>query len=139
MRTGKADPRGISTRLATKFSGPNCDSQTKCESICALQTAWRPRPRCRQRPAPPGPGAHPDTVKRFKAAINESLAYADEHPDEVRAIVPTYTRISKELIGKLTLPRWPTEMNRKSTEILADLSVKDGLVSKQPDLNAFFR
>jgi NitT/TauT family transport system substrate-binding protein len=83
--------------------------------------------------------AHPDAVKRFKVAINESLAYADGHPDEIRAIVPTYTRISKELIGKLTLPRWPTEMNRKSTEILADLSVKDGLVTKKPDLNTFFR
>jgi NitT/TauT family transport system substrate-binding protein len=82
---------------------------------------------------------HPDMVKRFKAAIIESLAYADGHPDEIRAIVPTYTRISKDLIGKLTLPRWPTEMNRESTAILADLSVKDGLVSKKPDLNAFFR
>jgi NitT/TauT family transport system substrate-binding protein len=82
---------------------------------------------------------HPDTVKRFTAAMNESLAYADAHSDEVRAIVPTYTRISKELIGKLTLPRWPTEMNRKSTETLADLSVKDGLVTKKPDLAAFFR
>jgi NitT/TauT family transport system substrate-binding protein len=82
---------------------------------------------------------HPDTVKRFKAAMNESLAYADSHADEVRAIVPTYTRISKELIGKLTLPRWPTEMNRQSTETLAELSVKDGLVTKKPDLAAFFR
>ncbi|HWF93485.1 MAG TPA: ABC transporter substrate-binding protein [Xanthobacteraceae bacterium] len=82
---------------------------------------------------------HPDTVKRFGAAMNASLAYADSHADEVRAIVPTYTRISKEVIGKLTLPRWPTEMNRKSTEILADLSVKDGLVGKRPDLAAFFR
>jgi NitT/TauT family transport system substrate-binding protein len=82
---------------------------------------------------------HPDTVKRFKAAMNESLAYADGHADEVRAIVPTYTRISKELIGKLTLPRWPTAMNRQSTETLAELSVKDGLVAKKPDLAAFFR
>ncbi|HEY4407049.1 MAG TPA: ABC transporter substrate-binding protein [Xanthobacteraceae bacterium] len=82
---------------------------------------------------------HADTVKRFTAAMNESLAYADTHAEEVRAIVPTYTRISKELIGKLTLPRWPTEMNRKSTETLADLSVKDGLVTKKPDLAAFFR
>jgi NitT/TauT family transport system substrate-binding protein len=82
---------------------------------------------------------HADTVKRFKTAMNESLAYADTHSDEVRAIVPTYTRISKEMIDKLTLPRWPTEMNRKSTEILADLSLKDGLVTKKPDLAAFFR
>jgi NitT/TauT family transport system substrate-binding protein len=82
---------------------------------------------------------HPDTVKRFTAAMNESLSFADSHSDEVRAIVPTYTRISKELIGKLTLPRWPTDMNRKSTETLAELSVKDGLVTKKPDLTAFFR
>jgi len=46
---------------------------------------------------------HPDVVKRFKEAINESLEYADSHTDEVRAIVPTFTRISKEMIGKLTL------------------------------------
>jgi len=82
---------------------------------------------------------HPDSVTRFKAAINESLAYADGHSDEIRATIPAYTRISKELLGKLTLPRWPIEMNRKSTEIVADLSVRDGLVTKKPDLNAFFR
>jgi hypothetical protein len=32
-----------------------------------------------------------------------------------------------------------SEMNRSSTAILADLSVKDGLVSKPPDLDALFR
>jgi NitT/TauT family transport system substrate-binding protein len=82
---------------------------------------------------------HADAVTRFKTAINESLAYADGHSDEIRATIPAYTRISKELIGKLTLPRWPTEMNRNSTEIVADLSVRDGLIAKKPDLNAFFR
>jgi NitT/TauT family transport system substrate-binding protein len=82
---------------------------------------------------------HADAVTRFKTAINESLAYADDHSDEIRATIPAYTRISKELIGKLTLPRWPTEMNRSSTEIVADLSVRDGLIAKKPDLKAFFR
>jgi len=82
---------------------------------------------------------HPDVVKRFKEAINESLEYADSHTDEVRAIVPTFTRISKEMIGKLTLPRWPTKMNRESTQTLADLAMRDGLVSKKPDLDALFR
>ena len=83
--------------------------------------------------------AHPDIVKRFQAAMKESLAYADSHTDEVRAIVPTFTRVSKDLIGKLTLPRWPTEMNVKSTQTLADLDLKDGLLDKKPDLNAFFK
>jgi NitT/TauT family transport system substrate-binding protein len=82
---------------------------------------------------------HPDIVKRFQEAMKESLAYADSHNDEVRAIVPTFTRVSKEMIGKSTLPRWPTEMNIKSTQTLADLALKDGLLAKKPDLDAFFK
>ena len=82
---------------------------------------------------------HPDIVKRFQVAMTESLAYADDHPDEVRAIVPTFTRVSKELMGKLTLPRWPTEMNVKSTQTLAELALRDGLIAKAPVLDAFFK
>ena len=56
--------------------------------------------------------ANPDIVKRFKAAIAESLAYADSHADEVRQIIPTYTRISPEIAAKIILPIWPPEFNR---------------------------
>ena len=38
----------------------------------------------------------PDLVKRFTEAMNESLAYADAHPDEVRAVLGTYTKIDAE-------------------------------------------
>jgi NitT/TauT family transport system substrate-binding protein len=82
---------------------------------------------------------HPDIVKRFQAAMKESLAYADSHTDEVRAIVPTFTRVSKDLIGILTLPRWPTEMDLDSTQALAELALKDGLLDKKPDLDAVFK
>jgi NitT/TauT family transport system substrate-binding protein len=82
---------------------------------------------------------HPDIVTRFKVAMIESLAYADTHTDEIRQIVPTYTRITKELIGKLTLPRWPTEYGRASAQITADLALQDGLVTKKPDLDALLK
>jgi NitT/TauT family transport system substrate-binding protein len=78
----------------------------------------------------------PDLVKRFTDAMNESLAYANDHPDEARQVLTTYTKIDKAAIGKLTLPKWPTEINRASVETLASLAVKDGLVTKQPDLAA---
>ena len=38
---------------------------------------------------------NPDLVKRFTEAMNESLAYADAHPDEVRAALGTYTKITR--------------------------------------------
>src|SRR5215216_2762114 len=78
----------------------------------------------------------PDLVKRFTEAMTESLAYADAHPDEARQVLTAYTQIDEAVIQKLTLPKWPAEINRESVETLATLAVQDGLVTKQPDLAA---
>ncbi|HET6626189.1 MAG TPA: ABC transporter substrate-binding protein [Nocardioidaceae bacterium] len=78
----------------------------------------------------------PELVKSFVDAITESLEYADSHPDEVRDIVQTYTEIDDELIKNVTLPKWPTTINEESTQKLADLAEKDGLVEKPVDLSA---
>ncbi|MBG0564536.1 ABC transporter substrate-binding protein [Actinoplanes aureus] len=77
-----------------------------------------------------------DLVQRFTAAIKESLAYADGHPDEVRDVLGTYTKIPPETRDALILPSWPAEINRASVQTLADLAVADGLVKEQPDLTA---
>jgi NitT/TauT family transport system substrate-binding protein len=78
----------------------------------------------------------PDLVKRFTAAMTESLAYADAHPDEARQVLTTYTQIDEAVIKDLTLPKWPPEINRASVETLAKLAVQDGLVTRQPDVAA---
>ncbi len=80
--------------------------------------------------------ANPDIVKRFKAAIAESLAYADAHADEVRQMIPTYTRISPEVAAKIILPIWPAEFNRQSIQALADDALEDGLINKKADVAA---
>src|SRR5438067_2362802 len=80
--------------------------------------------------------ANPDLVKRFVAAMNQSLQYADAHPDEVRQALGTYTKITPDVAAKLILPKWPTGINRQSVQTLADLAVGDGLMDKAPDLNA---
>jgi NitT/TauT family transport system substrate-binding protein len=76
----------------------------------------------------------PDLVKRFTEAINESLAYADAHPDEVRAVLASYTKIDAKVRDSLTLPKWPTEINRASVETLAKLGSQDGIFTGTPDL-----
>ncbi len=80
--------------------------------------------------------SNPDLVRRFTEAMQESLAYADSHPDEVRAIIGTYTQITPEVRAAMTLPKWPAEINRQAVQGLADLAVADGLLPKQPDLGA---
>lgn len=79
---------------------------------------------------------NPDLVRRFTEAMQESLSYADSHPDEARAIIGTYTKIAPEVIEKVTLPKWPADINRDSLETMADLAVEDGLLKETPDLNA---
>ncbi len=78
----------------------------------------------------------PDLVKRFTEAMNESLAYADSHPDEVRAILGTYTQITEQVRQGLTLPKWPATINRDAITKLGDLSVTYGLLPKKPDVGA---
>jgi NitT/TauT family transport system substrate-binding protein len=75
-----------------------------------------------------------DLVKRFTEAMNESLSYADAHPDEVRTVLGTYTQIPPDVAAKITLPKWPTEINRQSVQTLVDLAVADKLLEKAPDL-----
>jgi NitT/TauT family transport system substrate-binding protein len=72
----------------------------------------------------------PDLVKRFTEAMKESLAYADAHPDEVRAILASYTKIDPTVREALTLPKWPAEINRASVETLSKLGAQDGIFSR---------
>ncbi|MDX3640271.1 ABC transporter substrate-binding protein [Streptomyces sp. MB09-02B] len=78
---------------------------------------------------------NPELVKKFQEATVESLEYADSHPDEVREILTTYTKIPSDLLDKLTLPHFPAEPDRPSIERLAELGVQDGLFDKAPDLD----
>jgi NitT/TauT family transport system substrate-binding protein len=76
-----------------------------------------------------------DLVKRFTAAIEKSLQYAQEHPDEVRKVLLTYTKIDPAVAEKMTLPAWPTEINRESVQTTADLMLSDGLVKEKVDVS----
>lgn len=78
---------------------------------------------------------NPEVVKKFQEATAESLAYADSHPDEVREVVTTYTKIPADVLAKVTLPKWPAEPNRAAIERLAELGAQDGLFKQTPDLD----
>jgi NitT/TauT family transport system substrate-binding protein len=79
---------------------------------------------------------NPDLAKRFADAMKESLSYADSHPDETRQIIGTYTKIDPATIAKVTLPKYPAEINRDSIETMAGLAEQDGLLTESVDLNA---
>lgn len=81
-------------------------------------------------------GENADTVTRFTAAMKKSMAYAADHPDEVRAILASYTKIEAAVQEKLVLPTWPAAVDRDSVQLLGDLATDDGLITKPIDLDA---
>lgn len=78
----------------------------------------------------------PDLVRRFTEAMNESLTYAQAHPDEARDVLRTYTKMGPEVTARIILPVWPTEVNRASVKKVAELALQDGLIEKPADLDA---
>jgi NitT/TauT family transport system substrate-binding protein len=77
----------------------------------------------------------PQLLEKFKAAMKKSLEYADTHADEARQAVLGYTSIQPEIAQQMTLPRWPSDVDRSSVQVLADLALKGGLISKEANLD----
>jgi NitT/TauT family transport system substrate-binding protein len=80
-----------------------------------------------------------DALDRFVRAMNKSLDYAQSHPDAVRQIVPTYTKIPKAAAAKIQLPQWSSTLNRPSIQQTADLAQKYGFIKDKPSLDDLIR
>jgi NitT/TauT family transport system substrate-binding protein len=75
-----------------------------------------------------------DVVERFVRAINRSLEYATQNPDEARATIPTFTQIPQDVANKIRLPLWPSEIDREQLQKLAEYAVQYKVIEKAPAL-----
>jgi NitT/TauT family transport system substrate-binding protein len=73
-----------------------------------------------------------DVVDRFSRAMNKSLDYAQAHPEEVRAIIPTFTEVPEAAAQELRLPQFDSELDQKGIELEADLTAKYGIIDEAP-------
>jgi NitT/TauT family transport system substrate-binding protein len=71
------------------------------------------------------------TAKNFKAAIDQSLAYAQAHPDEIRALLPAGTQ-------NVRLPVWTPVIDRKQLLTLAKDAKEFGVISSLPNFTQLF-
>jgi len=81
----------------------------------------------------------PELIDDIEAALQESFAYAEANPDEVRRILGEYTEIDAAALADIRLPRWPEAVNEESVGILADLMLEDGLIGTEADLASLYR
>jgi NitT/TauT family transport system substrate-binding protein len=84
-------------------------------------------------------GSNADAVDRFVRAINRSLTFAQSHPEVVRRVVPTYTKIPTAVARRMRLPQWTTDLNQPSIQQTSDLALKYGYITEKPDLADLIR
>ena len=78
---------------------------------------------------------NPEVVERFVTAMERSLDYAQNNPDDVREILGEYTQIPPEVAQNIKLPQWRADLTLDTIERLSQLSLEYGLIESEPDLN----
>ena len=82
---------------------------------------------------------NPDVVDRFARAMNRSTEYAAANTDEVRSIIPTYTRVKDDLARRINLPKFDATVDREMIERIADYAHKYGIIEKRVSANDLLR
>lgn len=80
-----------------------------------------------------------DVVDRFARAMDKSTDFAAQHPDEVRRIIPTYTKIPKAVAAKIRLPAFDSEIDRAGIERDAELTKRWGVIKEVPSVDDLLR
>ena len=70
---------------------------------------------------------NPQLAKKFRTAINQSLTYAQAHPEEIRELLPAATR-------NVRLPIWSPVIDRAKLTALAKYSREYDVISTLPNL-----
>jgi NitT/TauT family transport system substrate-binding protein len=79
--------------------------------------------------------SNPDVVASFVKAMNRSLEYATENPDEARQAIADYTQIPPDVLADVVLPLWQKDLNVDSIENTAQLMVDQGIADSMPDVD----
>jgi NitT/TauT family transport system substrate-binding protein len=73
---------------------------------------------------------NPELFKNIRAAINESLEYAQKNPDGIRKQLPKFTKLGPDVAAKLILPSYSTAIPRESVEQFSKAGMEFGMLQK---------
>jgi NitT/TauT family transport system substrate-binding protein len=76
---------------------------------------------------------NPDVIEKFKAAMNESLEYADSHPEEAQQTMTEVGDVEPELLKKINLGvLFDPTLDEESIEVFRKLMQEFGYVEDPP-------
>jgi NitT/TauT family transport system substrate-binding protein len=70
---------------------------------------------------------HQAAAKAFQQALEQGNAYANAHPDVVRSVLPTYTKITAQAAATLPLGTYPSTLTADPLQRVATLMKGGGL------------
>ncbi|MDW5596899.1 ABC transporter substrate-binding protein [Conexibacter stalactiti] len=74
-----------------------------------------------------------DTVREFQEAWAETLRYATDNPDAVRAALTRGLRIPEAVASRMTLPIWQETTDEAKVQEIADMMLDVGAISEPID------
>jgi NitT/TauT family transport system substrate-binding protein len=77
----------------------------------------------------------PDVLERFVRAVERSLDYTQQHPDEARRAVLEYTKTPAATVKAMNLTQWGRELDASSIELTARLAERYGYVERAPEID----
>ncbi len=77
---------------------------------------------------------HPGLLERWQRAIQRSSDYANEHPDEVRALIVERVGTPADLVEQAPLPFYTAELDTDAIEKEAEFAVKYGVIEEAPSI-----
>ncbi|MGY1823959.1 ABC transporter substrate-binding protein [Geodermatophilus sp. SYSU D00079] len=77
----------------------------------------------------------PEVVEAFQRAMNRSLEFSQDNPDEVRRITGTYTEIDPAVLERIVIPTFRTEFSEEAMALLGAKAAEYGTLSQEPDLD----
>jgi NitT/TauT family transport system substrate-binding protein len=79
---------------------------------------------------------NPEIVADFKAAMAETLTQAEENPDAVRALLPSFMNLDAQVAENLKMEAFNAEVPSDVLQDLGELMLKYNFVEKAPDVSA---
>jgi NitT/TauT family transport system substrate-binding protein len=74
-----------------------------------------------------------DTVRKFQEAWAETLRFATDNPDAVRAALTRGLRIPEAVASRMSLPIWQETTDEAKVQEIADMMLDVGAVSREID------
>jgi NitT/TauT family transport system substrate-binding protein len=82
---------------------------------------------------------HAAAARAFQQALEKGNAYADAHPDVVRALLPSYTSITAKAAAAMPLGTYPATLDAASLQRVATLMRSGGLATPSDVASMLFR